>query len=260
MVPSALFDADEPAPGTLHNAAGTSPFVLLGDHAGNAVPRALKELGLPRAELLRHIGWDIGVRALGMALSRLLDAPFVHQHYSRLVADCNRAPGALACVPETSDGTPIPGNAGLSAEARQARIAGVHTPYHNAVNAVLEARAGVRESIVISLHSFTPRLMTSAHAGTRPWQFGVLHHGGDTRFALGCLAALRSEPALCVGDNEPYRMDETDFTVPFHCTMRDLPYLELEVRQDLLGTEEDIAQAADLLSRMCHHARARMQA
>ena len=65
--------------------------MLIGDHAGNAVPRGLA-LGVAAADLARHIGWDIGVAGLGEALAATLGAPFVRQHYSRLVIDCNRDP------------------------------------------------------------------------------------------------------------------------------------------------------------------------
>ena len=54
---------------------------------------------------------------------------------------------------------------------------------------------------------------------------------------MAVLAGLRDEADLIVGDNEPYRMDATDHTVPRHCHPRRLPYLELEVRQDLIATE-----------------------
>jgi predicted N-formylglutamate amidohydrolase len=64
------------------------------------------------------------------------------------------------------------------------------------------------------------------------------------------LARLRTEPDLDpVGDNEPYRMDTVDFTVPHHAMKRGLDYLELEVRQDLIADEEGQAAVADRLAR-----------
>jgi predicted N-formylglutamate amidohydrolase len=49
------------------------------------------------------------------------------------------------------------------------------------------------------------------------------------------LATMRRAMGEEVGDNEPYRMDETDNTVPLHRRSRAIDYLELEVRQDLIG-------------------------
>ena len=52
---AALLGADDPAVYTVHNPHGASPFLLLADHAGQRVPLALQDLGLPQAELDRHI-------------------------------------------------------------------------------------------------------------------------------------------------------------------------------------------------------------
>src|SRR5690606_20228122 len=55
-----LGPTDSPA-FTVVTPAGRSRFVLLADHAGQRVPARLGGLGLPQAELDRHIGWDIGI-------------------------------------------------------------------------------------------------------------------------------------------------------------------------------------------------------
>ncbi len=65
----ALLGADDPAIFSVHRAQGASPFLLLADHAGQRVPRALADLGLPQAELDRHIGWDIGIGGTTRALA-----------------------------------------------------------------------------------------------------------------------------------------------------------------------------------------------
>jgi predicted N-formylglutamate amidohydrolase len=60
-LPKRLLAADEPAPVTVYNADRESPFVLVADHAGNIMPRALGRLGIAEAECERHIAWDIGI-------------------------------------------------------------------------------------------------------------------------------------------------------------------------------------------------------
>ena len=60
-----LLDPDEPNPVTLENEPGGSVFFLTCEHAGRAIPRRLGRLGLPEAETLRHIAWDIGIGAVG---------------------------------------------------------------------------------------------------------------------------------------------------------------------------------------------------
>jgi predicted N-formylglutamate amidohydrolase len=219
----------DPAPVTILNPHGRSPFLLLGDHAGIAIPARLGTLGVAAADLARHIACDIGIRGLGELLAARLDAAFVHQPYSRLVIDCNRAPTARDAIPERSDGTDIPGNIALDPDERAARIDTIHAPYQAAIAEEIARRPS--PPVLVSLHSFTPVM-----AGTpRPWQIGILHDGGDARFARAMLDVLRARGDLVVGDNEPYRMDLIDYTVPRHAYPAALRYAEIEIRQDLIG-------------------------
>ena len=214
--------------------------MLLGDHAGRAVPVALKNLGLSEAELGRHIGWDIGVAGLGGLLARRIDATFVRQRFSRLVIDCNRAPGHPGSIAEVSDGTAVPGNQGLAQAGRDARRRGIFDPYHAAIREALDAREAARQpTLLLSLHSFTP----SMDGFDRPWRFGVLHRG-ESAFSSAMLAVLRARYGEAVGDNQPYAMDGTDFTIPHHADARELDYLELEVRQDTIATPQQQAALA----------------
>ncbi|WP_298394617.1 N-formylglutamate amidohydrolase [Sphingobium sp.] len=230
-----LLGPDDPTPFAIDNAEGRSPFLLIGDHAGAAIPAALGDLGLTAEDRARHIAIDIGVRGLGRELARLLDAPFIHQAYSRLVIDCNRDPAREDAVPIQSDGTTITGNCALNDIALGARISAIHAPYHAAIAAMLDARyqAGMK-TILLALHSFTPML----NGSVRPWDVGVLHWHGRTDFAKAMLCAFEDSSAICVGDNQPYRMDSTDYSIPLHAIGRDLPYAELEVRQDLISDDK----------------------
>ena len=241
-----LLSANEPPPVRIINPAGASTFLLLGDHAGNAIPAALGSLGVGEADLARHIAWDIGVGGTGEMLAAALDAVFIRQTYSRLVIDCNRDPDASDSMPETSDGTAIPGNQALTPTERAARIAAIHEPYQAAIAAECSRRrAAGMESVLVSLHSFTP----SMKGRDRPWQIGVLHGGGNLAFALSLLGVLESHGAWTVGDNEPYAMDGTDHTIPRHAYPDALPYAELEIRQDLLATQEQQRQWCDILAK-----------
>ena len=243
---SSILAADEPLPVRHHNPGAGSPFLLVGDHAGNRVPRGLGDLGLPLSERERHIGWDIGIAALGVRLAERMGASFVHQTYSRLVIDCNRRPGAPDSIPPVSDGTVVPGNADVSAEEAAARAAAIHAPYQAAITAELDRRAAAGLStILVALHSFTPVMRGVA----RPWEVGVLYDAGDNRFARALLVAFAEDPALTVGDNEPYSMDTIDYTIPHHAYPRDLPYAEIEIRQDLLGDEAGVGAWVERLAR-----------
>jgi predicted N-formylglutamate amidohydrolase len=139
-LPEKLLAADEPAPVSVHNANGQSPFLLVADHAGNLIPRVLSRLGVAEAELRRHIAWDIGIAGLGRLLADALDATLIQQNYSRLVIDCNRSLEVASSIPDISEHTPILGNAGVSEADRAVRAVEIFWPYHNRIEAELDRR------------------------------------------------------------------------------------------------------------------------
>ncbi len=241
-----LFEPGDPSPAVVLNAAAESPFLIICDHAGRAVPGGLGDLGLSPEAFERHIAWDIGAAGVAGKLAELLQAPCILQRYSRLVIDCNRASGQPDSIAEVSDGTTIPANLDLSLEDRAERLALIHAPYHAAIAAELDARAARGLSTaMVAIHSFTPVMRDVA----RPWLMGVLHLH-DSRFSDAVLAELRREERLNCGDNEPYKMDGTDYTIPLHAIGRGLPYVELEIRQDLIAAEDGQAEYAALLARV----------
>jgi predicted N-formylglutamate amidohydrolase len=245
-----LLGPGDPPPAIVTNPGGASPILLIGDHAGRRIPQALAGLGVPAEAMDLHIAWDIGVAALGERLAQSLDACFVRQTYSRLVIDCNRRPGEDSSIPAISDGVEIPGNAGLSPAEAVARQAEIYQPYQDAIAAELDRRqAAGRATLLVSLHSFTPVFQ----GDVRPWRMGVLHRG-DSALSDRMLALLRRDLGEEAGDNQPYRMDEVDNTIPLHADARGLDYLELEVRQDLIADPAGQTEAASLIAALLREA------
>ena len=242
-----MLGADEPGSAIVRAGSPECPFVLVADHAGNAIPRAMGNLGLREDDLARHIAWDIGIAGVAEALAERLGAPLVRQRYSRLAIDCNRDPARADAIPEVSDGSAIPDNLVLDDEHRAVRIAAIHAPYHAAIAAALAGQG--QPPIMVALHSFTPVM----NGFTRPWHAGVLHDRGDTRFSDAVLAGLRARVDAPVGDNEPYAMDGIDFTVPHHCYAAGRPYAEIEIRQDLIADAAGQERWADLLADVLMH-------
>jgi predicted N-formylglutamate amidohydrolase len=227
--------------------AGRSPFLLTCDHYGRLIPGALGTLGLPEAELDRHIAWDVGIAGVAGQLSRALDAHLVAQRYSRLVIDCNRPPAAPSSIPLISEATMIPGNDGLTREAAETRRALIFTPYHRRIADIIDARlAQGMPSVLVALHSFTP-----VYAGiARPWHIGTLYQR-DTRLPPLLLKLLRAEADLVVGDNEPYAVsDATDYTIPVHGEARGLMNTGIEIRQDLIAAGSGQTEWAERLARI----------
>lgn len=246
-----LLDADDPAAVVVSKPGAGAPFLLVCDHAGSATPRRLARLGLAEAVFQTHIAVDIGAADLALRMSESLGATLISQTYSRLVIDCNRAIGHPQSIVAVSDGVEIPGNIGLGGGDVEARVDAIHRPYHDRISRELDARGSRgQQTVLVCVHSFTPVM-----AGVpRPWHVGVLH-GSASPISHAMLLRLRAEDGLVVGDNEPYAMDGTDFTAPFHAWARGFDVVEFEVRQDLLADARGRARFAALLSRLLTLAR-----
>lgn len=214
-------------------------IVLVADHASNRVPEDIS-LGIPPHLLREHIALDIGTAAIAERLAQDHAIPGHIAAVSRLVCDLNREETAPGLVPESSDGHPIPGNIGADREGRLARF---HRPYHAALEHWLEA---AQPALILSLHSFTPRLATSDQQ--RPWQVGVLYNEDDraARIAIPLLVA----EGLNVGDNLPYSGRDLNYTMNRHAEARGRPYLGIELRQDLTQTSADHFRWAALLAKI----------
>jgi predicted N-formylglutamate amidohydrolase len=206
--------------------------VVLCEHAGHAIPKRLGTLGLPQGDLTRHIAWDIGAAGVSKALSGLLGAPLVMQRYSRLVYDCNRPPESAGSMPETSEATHIPGNRGLTAADKLARLEEICRPYHAAVTSLLDRRAaaGTRTAIV-TIHSFTPVY----HGQKRAVELGLLFDH-DSWLAEKLVGQF---PGIDARLNEPYApQDGVMHTILLHAAPRGLRSLMIEVRNDLISDEQ----------------------
>ena len=246
-----LLASDEPPPYLEVGRHGRSNFVIVVDHAGRRIPRALGDLGLPPDQLERHIAWDIGALGVARRVAAALDAPLIAQNYSRLVIDCNRDPAVATSIPTVGEHIEIPGNIGLSPEAIAARRAEIFEPYHGRVRALLDGRAAAGQpTILVAQHS-----MTNLFKGVAREMHAAVLYNRDRRFAGLVLDQLRSEAGLVIGDNEPYFVsDETDYTIPRHGEARGLPHVEIEIRQDLIADDAGQEEWARRLCRVLQSA------
>jgi predicted N-formylglutamate amidohydrolase len=211
---------------------GKCPLLLLCDHASNRLPEG--GLGLDPALLATHIAYDIGAAAMTRAMASAYGAPAFLGGWSRLLIDLNRGADDPTIVMKLSDGSIIPGNGYADAAEVARRIETFHAPYHVAIDAALDGMGP--DAVVVSLHSFTP----AWKGRPRPWEVGVLYDR-DTRLSAPLMVRLK-EAGFTVGDNEPYSGALEGDTLYQHGTLRGLPHVLIEIRQDLIATQ-DAAQA-----------------
>jgi predicted N-formylglutamate amidohydrolase len=223
-----------------------SGALILCDHASNAVPPELGDLGLAPPEFQRHIAYDIGAAAVTRGLARHLNAPAILTRFSRLVIDPNRGRDDPTLVMRLSDGAVVPGNAHVDDDEIERRIARFYDPYDTAISAAVDRalRAG-HPPCIVAVHSYTP----TWRGRPRPWHVGILWDADD-RFAAPLLEGLSAEPGLLVGDNEPYDGALSGDTVDRHATRRGLANALIEIRQDLIAVEEGAAEWAARFARL----------
>jgi predicted N-formylglutamate amidohydrolase len=208
--------------------------LLLCDHASNAMPREYGTLGLPEAQLRRHIAYDIGVAPIVRTLSSALGAPAVMTRYSRLLIDPNRGRDDPTLIMRLSDGAVIPGNKNLDVAEREKRLRLYYDPYHAAIDGVIDqCLAAGAPPAILSIHSFTE----SWKDFTRPWHVGVLW-SDDARLAKPLLDEFHADADLIVGDNEPYSGHLEGDCLWQHGRNRGLPNAIVEIRQDLIRDEK----------------------
>ena len=217
-------------------------ILVVSDHASNRVPDDI-ELGIDPALMDDHIAIDLGVAGVAERMARHAGIAAFLGNVSRLVCDFNRAEHDFSSVPEASDGKEIPGN--LMAD-REARLGRFYQPYHNALEAILD---GIPQALILSLHSFTPKLESDPHA-ERPWDCGVLYNEDD-RAARIAIPLFEAE-GLIVGDNQPYSGKVLNHTMNFHAEAEGRPYFGIEIRQDRLATPAMHDQWAERLHRICN--------
>lgn len=217
------------------NPSGAGRVVLACEHASNAVPPELNDLGLSAGVLQSHIAWDIGALAVAEAMSARLDAPLIAHRVSRLVHDCNRYPTAKDAIPQVSEYQAIPGNMGLNPAERRERVARYYAPFFEALNTCLEQRVGARTAgqplpVLVTVHSFAP-----VYKGKeRTVEIGILHDS-DARLANEILKCADEDGKFTVQRNTPYGPEDgVTLTLDRHATQHRLLNVMIEIRNDLI--------------------------
>ena len=244
-----------------HISPGSGPTAMTGllmlcDHARNAVPPEIGDLGLTPEDMGRHIAWDVGARGVTQGLAARLGAGAVLSTFSRLVIDPNRGEDDPTLVMRLYDGSIIPANRYADQVEVDRRKNAYHRPYHAAIRGAIDQIIAAGEMpVLVSIHSFTPQFKGRS---ARPWHIALLWDR-DARLLQPLLARLRAESDLVVGDNEPYTGQLYGDCMWTHGTNRGLPHVLIEIRNDLIDSPEHQADWAARLAPLIRDAVAEMQ-
>ena len=218
----------------MSRAAVGPELVLTCEHASCAVPKELGDLGLSRAVLRSHRGWDPGALGIAKTLARAFAAPLHQGQWSRLVADLNRSEDHARVVAARVDGALVPGNQ-LDAAALQQRLRAFWRPYRQKTQQAITTKARRGGVLHLSVHSFTPKL----GGVERRNDVGLLCDPRRPREVAFC-EALKAElvaRGLSVRRNFPYFGDTDGFTTHLRGVLPASQYLgiEIECNQRLVG-------------------------
>jgi len=214
----------------------SSDFLVICDHASNNIDEKYKNLGLEKKYIDSHRAFDIGAKDVAHELSKLLNCNLVMSNFSRLVIDPNRGLDDLTLIPKLSEGRAIKGNIKIllnkNDHEKDLRIKNYYTPYHEQIEKFINHT--LKKNIIpkiISIHSFTP----TWKGKKREIDVGVLWDK-DNRLSN---IFLRSFKGYNVGDNKPYSGRLKNDTLYKHATLKGLPNVLIEIRQDLLASENN---------------------
>jgi predicted N-formylglutamate amidohydrolase len=177
-------------------------LVLSCEHASWTLPPGA-DLGVSVETLQSQASWDHGAYEIAAQLSEATGLVCHTGAFSRMWVDLNRPADHPDVIPAMSYGAHVPGNVGLAAGDREARLDVFHRPYWEAVRREVAARLHDRGSVLLlSSHTFDPAL----DLASRQFDVGVLYdpaHAFEAELAERLLFQLRSA-GLSVRANQPY--------------------------------------------------------
>ncbi|MBL91777.1 MAG: hypothetical protein CMH56_08220 [Myxococcales bacterium] len=210
-----------------------APLVLLCEHASNVVPPPLQTSAQDHPWLQTHWAWDIGVATVIKTVAEQLGCSAVMANFSRLVCDPNRPVSDDTFIRYELEGHALSFNQHINSDEVQRRVETYYEPYHQAVERMIQTRLKMNANfLVFSIHSFTPNYLGQQ----REVEVGVLYDDYEKE-AHQMRDGFKAH-GFDVRLNEPWSgVDGMMFSPHKHGTQHNLVNLELEVRQDLIGND-----------------------
>lgn len=206
-------------------------LVITCEHASSRVPPPLCPTIEDREWLATHYGFDIGAAEVVRELARRTNSLGILAQFSRLVCDANRHASHPEWICLEIEGYAPSFNRHLDSSERIRRRRTYYDPYHEAVDRLL-ALHDPDDVLLVAVHSFTPRLGQEV----REMEIGVLFDQHES-LARDLARLIGEQTGYHTALNQPYSgFDGMIYSVCRHGQELGVPYLEVEVRQDLVDT------------------------
>lgn len=155
-------------------------------------------------------------------------------------------------MPSTSEKFDVPGNVGLTDTARAQRTKEVYLPFQTCMAQTI--KAAKHPPVIVTIHSFTKTYLDKPRAV----ELGILHDR-DTALADQILALAPRHTDLVVQRNAPYGPEHgVTHTLKEHGLKNGLQNVMLEIRNDLITTQQEQTDMAKMLAGLLQDALADM--
>lgn len=217
-------------------------LLIIGDHASNAVPDDIT-LGLLPYVMQTHRAVDLGTARVSALIARRFGCAVANAAVSRLVVDLNRHRDDPDVIPHASDAVAIKGNQ-IDDAGREYRLQRYYDSYHQQVSDIIYK---TMPSLLIFLHSFTPKLDSQQHQ-SRPWHIGIMYD--DDSLSGAKALEYWHHKNIPAGDQLPYSGKIYNSSIARHGDDNGIANIGLEMRQDLLADAAGCAEMAQNIASM----------
>lgn len=235
----------EPAVSICGVRSANAKLLITCEHASPQVPPPLQTTAEDRQWLQTHHGHDIGAADVVRELASATGSIGILAGFSRLVCDANRPVSSPEWIYPHVEDHLLSFNQQLDPGEVARRRRTYYDPYHEAVDSqLLQHLAGGTEVLLLAVHSFTPRLGDEV----RQMKTGVLFDQHES-LASRLARLIDEQTGFCTALNQPYSgFDGMIYSVWRHGQDHGVPYLEVEIRQDLIDSVDGARAMAGALA------------
>lgn len=251
--PYRLRDSDPP-PFSLSQ--GNGSVIIASPHNGKNVPSTLTPyLGMEQDWFdSAHEASDIHIdRVYDHIRSLLPETSCIAGNYSRLVCDLNRKRSCAIEDRSTENrNTVIPSNnlELMSFREQNFRMEKIYDPYHAVLTELIQnTRERNGAAVMLEIHSFSP----TWQGQKRDVELGTLHFE-NCALARTVADFIRQQTDMHFADGKPYNVTKSRTNVGRVISERTgIPYLGLEIRNDLIATPEGVERVSKLIQGLGEH-------